>query len=647
MKDKIINTLGKIIEKESVEKSKGYVFKIAMYKKALKAFQNANKANTYNNAVNILKTVFKNPKAIQNKLKHLYNNNNFVVNLDSETKAILVLSSVPQIGIVKAKSLVQDHGIKSIVMLKNNQHLLNNPQKLGLKYYDELIDPKSLKAHRIPRSEITKFKEILKKHIDSFEICGSYRRKLSHSGDIDVLCTGSKEAYKAMIKSLTNKGILKEYFSYGSSKWLGMGVVDNLHRRIDLLHVSKEEYPFALMYFTGSQEFNEALRGHAKSMGYTLNEHGLKHIDTKESVQHKFNNEKDIFKFLNVNYHEPEERIQGKFKITKVKIASSLKTNEPKDKIQCLKGIGAGGFSIEQIRKIGDSKGLNTKGKKKKELCDMLFGKNVQNNSALFDVNKGVLLAETFKNGNSPIGYYMSEKYDGIRAVWNGVDLRSRTNKIIHAPQWFLDQLPKEYALDGELYLDNGKFENTTSIVSKKVPIDNEWKKIKYMVFDIPSVKKPFEERKKVLTTLKSKTEFIKVVQHILVKNQEQFDTYYTNIISQGGEGVMLIDPKSHYEQKRSKYLLKVKPTHDDEATITNMIEGKGKDIGKLGALVVKKNDIIFKIGTGFNNKLRTQYWKNKNKMKGKLVTFTHKGTTSKGVPRHPVFFRIRLNEKM
>ena len=77
------------------------------------------------------------------------------------------------------------------------------------------------------------------------------------------------------------------------------------------------------------------------------------------------------------------------------------------------------------------------------------------------------------------------------------------------------------------------------------------------------------------------------------------------------------------------------------------MIEGKGKDIGKLGALVVKKNDMTFKIGTGFNDKLRTQYWKNKNKMKGQLVTFTYKGITSKGIPRHPVFLRLRLNAKM
>lgn len=643
MKNKIINTLTKLIQKESITKAKGYQFKIAMYKKAIKAFQNANSPNTYNNAVNILGTVFKNPKSIQNYIKRLYNNN-FVVNVDPNTTATLILSSIPQIGVIKAKSLVQDHGIKSVEILRKHKHLLNDSQKLGLKYYDELIDPETLKAYRIPRAEITKFEGILKKSVHiPFEICGSYRRKLPQSGDIDILCTGSKSEFKEMIENLKNKGILREHFSYGSSKWMGMGLIDKMHRRIDILNVSKEEYPFALMYFTGSQEFNEALRGHAKTMGYTLNEHGLKHIDTKSNVIHEFTNEEDIFNFLNIDYHKPEDRIQGRFK---VKVASSLKISEPKNKIQCLKGVGSGGFSITQLRNIGMYKGLNTKGKTKKELCDMLFGKNYQNESVLFNVNKGVLLAETFKK-ESPVGYYMSEKYDGIRAVWNGVELRSRTNKIINAPQWFLDELPDEYALDGELYLNHGKFENTTSIVSKKVPVDEEWKKIKYMVFDVPNVNKPFEERKKVLESLKSKTKFVKIVHHILVENKLQFESYYTNIISQGGEGVMLIDPKSYYEQKRSKFLLKVKPNYDDEAIITNMIEGKGKDIGKLGALVVKKNDMTFKIGTGFNDKLRTQYWKNKNKMKGQLVTFTYKGITSKGIPRHPVFLRLRLNAKM
>ena len=279
--------------------------------------------------------------------------------------------------------------------------------------------------------------------------------------------------------------------------------------------------------------------------------------------------------------------------------------------------------------------------------------KNKKNNKikmSLFDVSKGVLLAKEYKDDIDPTGMLASEKYDGVRAIWDGKNLRSRNDKIFYAPQWFLDVLPKNYPLDGELFLKRGSFEATFSIVSKKVPIDEEWKRIKYVVFDLPNSDQIFVNRLVELQNIvcqipKCPIEF---AEHFVIQSKNHMKQMFQNIVSQGGEGIMLRDPKSLYQQKRTKNLLKLKPTDDAEAVIESMVEGQGKDSGRMGALKVhlaKNPSIKFKIGSGFTDKLRQDFWDAQEHYIGNEVTFGYKGLTAKGVPRHPVFIRKKLDK--
>lgn len=666
MKNNIIKSLENLAAYEASKREKGYQFKIAMYRRAIKSFKLKNSPKNFSEAQNILRNVFKNPGAIELKIKELFETGKIsAVNKarnDPVSKAITLLSSVPQIGPVKAKQLVTEHEIFTITQLQKNKHLLNDKQKLGLKYYNELIDPETLDAVRIPRKEIDRFEILLKKYISKdleYKICGSYRRGAKASGDIDTLFTGSKEAFKKLVSALENDNVIKDPFSSGTSKWMGMGKIDKLHRRIDLMYIKPEEYPFALLYFTGSQEFNEALRGYCRKLGYTLNEHGLKSLSNMKQVDYEFKTEKDIFKFLKVEYIDPINRNQGKFVLPKIATNVSIKSsnNFPKDLIQCLKGKGTGGFSIGEIRNVAKIKGIDHTGTKK-EICNRLFktNKNETKYTSKFNVSKGVLLANTYKNTN-PVGMMASEKFDGVRAIWDGVKLKSRTDKDIHAPKWYLNFLPIDMALDGELYLKRGSFEETTSIVSKKIPVNEEWKKIKYMIFDAPSLNEPFTQRLQIVNNyVKMQCEnaknmcSLRTVDHVQINSINQMKAMFNNIIKKGGEGIMLRVANSKYEQKRSKTLLKVKPTDDAEAIITNMIEGKGKDVGTMGALKVKlqKNPAIeFKIGTGFTSNLRKMFWNKKNNYIGNVVTFGYKGLTTKGIPRHPSFMRLRSDKNM
>ena len=78
--------------------------------------------------------------------------------------------------------------------------------------------------------------------------------------------------------------------------------------RLDLLMTPQEEFAYAILYFTGSQNFNVAFRRYVLDKGYTINEHIMKPM--KEGVKEvpPMKSEEDIFAFLGLQYVKPEDR---------------------------------------------------------------------------------------------------------------------------------------------------------------------------------------------------------------------------------------------------------------------------------------------------------------------------------------------------
>lgn len=242
-----------------------------------------------------------------------------IVEANPDFQIITELSHVHGVGPVKARELVEKHGIKSISQLKDNLHLLNEKQKLAIKYVDDF-------KSRIPRKEMERHENIIvteiKRHFPNIlvELVGSFRRRLKDSGDIDVLITDpisgseiSDDLLKSIVRVLTEKKYLKDTFALGNKKYLGVSKVRYAHhyRRLDLLVTHPHEFPFALLYFTGSQGFNVAMRNIALEHGYSLSEYGLKYASGPhkgEFVDTVFYTEKDIFDFLKMKYVAPEHR---------------------------------------------------------------------------------------------------------------------------------------------------------------------------------------------------------------------------------------------------------------------------------------------------------------------------------------------------
>lgn len=252
----------------------------------------------------------------------------------------------------------------------------------------------------------------------------------------------------------------------------------------------------------------------------------------------------------------------------------------------------------------------------------------------------GLMLAKRYTGHETIHHYGVSEKYDGVRAYWDGMSLVTRSGRTIPAPEWFLAQIPDE-TLDGELWLGHGRFSELSGLIRRKESdSDPLWQQVKYMVFDMPEEHGDFAERYAVLKDLMQDylgTECDLVEQYSL-SSHDELDGLLQKTIDAGGEGLMLHRWDSYYHAGRSTDLLKVTLVEDDEAIVTGYEPGNGRLKGMMGALRVKlKNGREFLLGTGFSDAERES-----PPALGERVRFTYRGLTSDGLPRFASFDRIR-----
>ena len=329
-----------------------------------------------------------------------------------------------------------------------------------------------------------------------------------------------------------------------------------------------------------------------------------------------------------------------------------------------------------------------------------------------------LMLAQTYKPAKYLVsGWFLSEKCDGKRAYWDsGVSrgclatevpwantikdkkpvvctgLYTRAGKVIHAPDWFLNELPK-IPLDGELYCGRGQFQKLTAITARHVP-DEGWRDVQYKVFDSPGLAAFCQDRvvkvrdydfeikdapswvlNKINGITYPKTNWTFELIQIFLKGRvngkyvqlveqirlpfEHFD-YITvieeemeNIADLGGEGIMLRKPESFWKPIRSHYLLKYKPWKIAEGTVTGYQHGEGKLQGLMGALILDFNGKRLKI-SGFTDAEREfselgpflpgniagNEVQHSLFPRGKVIRFKFRELSDAGVPKEARFLR-------
>ncbi|MFT3720955.1 DNA ligase [Pseudorhodoferax sp.] len=250
-----------------------------------------------------------------------------------------------------------------------------------------------------------------------------------------------------------------------------------------------------------------------------------------------------------------------------------------------------------------------------------------------------LMLANVYRRGMPLAGYWVSEKYDGVRGYWDGRQLFTRGGERITAPDWFTAPLPA-LPMDGELWAGRGRFEQALSTVRGQRPVDGAWRAMRFMVFDLPAEPGDFDARLARLRRLlpvAGAPWAVPVPQHRATTHaalQAELD----RVVRAGGEGLMLHLGSAPYRSERSDDLLKFKPHDDAEARVIALLPGRGRHAGRLGALLVETGEgRRFRLGTGFTDAQRAD-----PPPVGSLVTYRYDGLNASGLPRHARFLRVR-----
>lgn len=236
-------------------------------------------------------------------------------------KMIEELEEIYGIGRITAYKLFKEHKIKSIDELidKINKKEITVPENVmkGIKYARQLDT-------KIPRKDIDEINEFLLDVLYNIDIrlfgttCGSYRRQQDTSGDVDFIII--HHDYKTekqkldvnyldvVVRKLIEKNFIIDSLTKTDVKTKYMGIFtwkNSKPRRIDIRMFPTESYYSALLYFTGSKDFNRQMRLNAIAHDYTLNEYGL--YDEKGKM-FNVDSEKDIFDLLGMEYVTPDKR---------------------------------------------------------------------------------------------------------------------------------------------------------------------------------------------------------------------------------------------------------------------------------------------------------------------------------------------------
>jgi len=264
-----------------------------------------------------------------------------------------------------------------------------------------------------------------------------------------------------------------------------------------------------------------------------------------------------------------------------------------------------------------------------------------------FHVVPKLMLPKTYAKSKHDVSKYTpSEKLDGIRAFYDHKKgkMFSRSGREINVPGNFTKHFPNKN-LDGELYLGKGmnNFSKLTGLYNTKNTTPKDWKRVKYVVFDLPSSNKGYDDRMKDLKSLVnnsqgSKLRIVKIYKPL--NSHEELQKKLKVIEKGGGEGLILVKTDSKYDGKRTSNSLKVKSFKDDEAELVGYNYKKTPSKSHL----IKSFKMQMKNGKKFNlGGFKKSMEKNPPPI-GSSITYTYFESTTNGLPRFPKFKGVRTD---
>lgn len=244
-------------------------------------------------------------------------------------------------------------------------------------------------------------------------------------------------------------------------------------------------------------------------------------------------------------------------------------------------------------------------------------------------------------------GWYVSIKYDGWQAIWTGKNLVSKTGKRTFAmPEWWKRYLPR-HPVVGELMIKMGNSFMPATNIASLLRKDSDWSNVIFMTFDLPKKKIPFEDRtaalEKMVTHYRRKATYIpnesSPVTYIPQKKiaSNKILEFYKKAINRGEEGIVLTNPKSFYQTKKSPDRVKLKGRADLEGVLIGF---NVNEKGLMKSMIIRFKNIKFSLGIGFKEAERKNY---KKLFKiGNLIKFSYRSFGSNGRPKEARFLSVR-----
>lgn len=246
------------------------------------------------------------------------------------------------------------------------------------------------------------------------------------------------------------------------------------------------------------------------------------------------------------------------------------------------------------------------------------------------------MLADVYKYSVDPTGWWSSEKFDGVRAFWDTQNMYTRNGNKLKMSDSFRNLLPKDQPLDGELWVDYGKFTEASTLAQGTV-----WERLKYQVFDIPDHTLPVEARivkvKEIVTKINSPQ--ILAVTHTKCTGRQHLKEMITEVVGRGGEGLVLRQAGSMYEDRRTQTWLKYKLVDEMEGEVIELVPGIREGLTGSLRLRIPKTQVEFSLG----GTLPLLVSSNPPKI-GDMVTFNYRGMTHLGTPKFATFKCIRTD---
>ena len=248
-------------------------------------------------------------------------------------------------------------------------------------------------------------------------------------------------------------------------------------------------------------------------------------------------------------------------------------------------------------------------------------------------------LAQKYPGGLDLQQYWVSEKYDGVRGYWDGTALWTRQGERIAAPAWFTAGWPPA-SVEGELWAGRGRFADAQSTTRKAEPVDAEWRRIHFMLFDAPATPGPFDARLAALARFEKTVNqpWVQAAPQWKEASEASLMKRMARTVKEGGEGLMLHRTSALYRSGRGDDVLKLKPQDDAEAQVIGHVPGRGKYAGQTGALLVRTaTGQQFRLGSGLKDADRLH-----PPAIGSWVTYRYRGLHDSGLPRFASYWRVR-----